>query len=213
MIRSFKSVGVFVLLVCSVLAVVGWPCLSTPGPVADATPGSVADAPRAPATPVDPGPAWTVPDGFWGSAEHGIALVPPTGWTETRRQNRAYLDRVADSPRDGNFCVVRVPNMLGLSMDQVTRENHKAFESMPGLDLLSMDRALMEGREVLRTEYLATHQETGAEYHCLGVAFLHGGDQITLTLTIAADQWAAQSEAVAAAFETLVLEPLSVPAR
>lgn len=188
---SSRTTGFLVLLACVTVALVAWPEPAAPDPhVRSAV------------------PLWPIPEGYWGSAEHGIAIVPPEGWIETRRQNRAYLDRVADSPLDGNFCVITIPNMLELDFDGLVEQNRVAFEQMPGLDLVTMDLLQLAGRDVVRTEFHATHQETGAEYHCLGLAFLRRGQQVVLTMTIAAEQWDEQREVAEVAIASVAFDPL-----
>ena len=202
--RNVTLLAVVVGCGLAVPAMVGWPQASGPEQDVSTQPELPVEAELDEAEVTPP---WTVPDGWWGSDEHGVAIEPPEGWTETRRQNRAYLDRVPGSPGDGNFCVIPLPNMLGLTIDQVEAENFKAFETMDGLELISSERLEVDGHTVIATDYLATHLQTGQEYHARGIVFLHGGNQVVLTLTINAELWEDQREVVAKAFDSLVLVP------
>jgi len=183
------------------LLIVAWP---KPIPSGPAT--APASEPSDPAA-VDPAVDWPLPEGWWGSTEFGVRLLAPAGWQVSHRQGRDYLDRVPGSPREGNLCVVSIPNMRRLSFDQIVEENRRVFDDAPGLETIEMEPGALDGHQVLWTEFLATELATGARYHCRGIVFVRGNDQVVLTLTVDADRWDDLSDTATAVFDSLELRP------
>jgi len=127
--------------------------------------------------------------GTWQPAGFDVGLPAPEGWVPSRRRSRAYLHKDPTRPLQGNFSLIRLPNIYGRSLEGLLQENRAELEANPQFELESIEMVELAGAPRIRVDYIGT-PSGGDPVRFAGLIWLRGSEQIVLTFTVDADLWA-----------------------
>jgi hypothetical protein len=147
---------------------------------------------RAAALAVEPEPVPELVDGVWQPSGYALRMPAPEGWVASRRRSRAYLHRDPSRPLQGNFSLIRLPNLYGKTLEGLLEENREELEGNDQFEL--HDIALVELADVrrIRVDYTGTPRG-GEPVRFAGLIWLQGREQVVLTFTIEAGLWKARA--------------------
>ncbi|HUR27393.1 MAG TPA: hypothetical protein VM509_04350 [Planctomycetota bacterium] len=166
------------------------------------------DPPRAAASPlaatkVETPPFPTLEGTLWNLPNVDARLRVPEGWTVGRVGNDERMLRTEGDPQGGNMNLLLMPNVFGLSVDELLTENVEELAVNPDLHLEDRREMMVMGRKVLRFDYNGVPRNGGEPFRFVAVIWPRGRYQVALMTTVRAAEWCEVASEVDAALETL----------
>lgn len=196
---SYVAVALVVISVAGVVFLTG----VTKAPQATPVRVETAKAVAAVEASVEAPPFRPIEGAFWDLPNVDARLAIPKGWTIARVHGDERALRNETDPLDGNMNLLIMPNLFGLSIEELLRENVDELSANPDLHLEDRRELYVSGSKVLRFDYNGTPRGSSEPVRFVAVVWRRGRKQVVLTTTVRAVKWAEVAVEVDAALETL----------
>ena len=194
---SYLAVAVVLASVAGAVALTGVPDGSKPSkPRTVASKVAAQPAPEAPPFPALEGPIWDLPN-------VDARLRIPVGWEIGKVGGDVRLLRNAADQLDGNINLLLLPNVYGLSTEELLQENIDELAINPDLHLEDRRELYVMGRKILRFDYNGTPRNGSEPVRFVAIVWTRGKYQVALTTTVRANLWPQVAGEVDAALESL----------
>ena len=195
----YVAVALVVLSVAGVVFLTG----VTKKPSTDKAPVETAKAEVAVEKTVEGPPFKPIEGPYWDLTSVDARIAIPKGWTLGRVRDDERLLRNESDQLDGNMNLLIMPNLFGLSIEELLSENVDELSVNPDLHLEDRRELYVSGKKVLRFDYNGTPRGGKEAVRFVAVVWRRGKKQIVLSTTVRAAKWSEVSVEVDAALETL----------
>ena len=132
-------------------------------------------------------------EGRWVQPRYGFSVPVPEGWSETVINGLHVLTGPRTATFADNLNVVTVPNPAGKDVAALLEENRTAIQQY-GLTLDEIETRAIDGRDVLWIRYHGNLMQR--DVRLTAVIFLHGDEQVVVTVTVLETEWSERREVV-----------------
>ena len=144
----------------------------------------------------------------WLHEESGIEIPLPDGFSERTHNGLRLVGRWSQNASEPspNINILVIPTVGPADLDALHRQNKEAFEAMPDVEVLLMEKTTISGHRVLHCEFRGRLPGLTRDLHFESVLFPVGGNrQVVITATCTEEQWDELGDQMTAALKGMTI--------